>query len=73
MENPWFGRRSVGYGPGPLTWQGWLAVAVGFGGGMACYRLLPHPLNDWAASGCLIAFLIAFFLTYDSDTEATDA
>ena len=70
MAKPWFGRKSDGYGGGPVSWQGWLAVAIGIGGGMACYRLLPHPINDWAAGGCALALILAYWLKYDPNTES---
>ena len=70
MENPWFGRKGNGYTGGPVTWQGWLATFGGFGGALACHAFLPHPLNNWAAAGCIVALLIVYFLTYDPDTES---
>jgi hypothetical protein len=70
MENPWFGKKADGYVGLPLTWQGWLALIVGIGGGEACYRLLPHPINDWAAGGCALAFIISYWFKYDPDTES---
>ena len=24
LDKPWFGKKRVGYGPAPKTWQGWL-------------------------------------------------
>jgi hypothetical protein len=27
-KRPWFGRKRLGYGIGPQTWQGWLLLAV---------------------------------------------
>lgn len=70
MENPWFGRKGDGYVGGPLTWQGWLALFAGLGGGMAAYRLLPHPMNDWIAGGCLLAFILVYVFTYDPGSES---
>jgi hypothetical protein len=28
QRRPWFGRRRIGYGYSPRTWQGWLVTAV---------------------------------------------
>jgi hypothetical protein len=27
-RQPWFGRKTFGYGYGPRTWQGWLVMGV---------------------------------------------
>lgn len=27
-KNPWFGRKTVGFGIGPRTWQGWLSIVL---------------------------------------------
>lgn len=27
-HEPWFGRKRIGFGWGPRTWQGWLIVAL---------------------------------------------
>jgi hypothetical protein len=70
MENPWFGRKANGYTGGPVAWQGWLALLIGIGGGMACYRLLPHPWNDWAAGACALVLITAYLLKYDPNTES---
>lgn len=70
MENPWFGRKGDGSLGLPLTWQGWLALIVGIGGGIASYRLLPHPMNDWVAGACALVLIVAYWFKYDPDTES---
>lgn len=67
MENPWFGPKADIASTGIIAWQGWVAVVLGIGGGMACHYFLR---NDWAAAGCVLALIIAFILKYDPDTES---
>jgi hypothetical protein len=70
MENPWFGRKADGYVGGIASWQGLVVLVIGIGGGMACYRFLPHPINEWASAACALAFGFAFWFKYDPDTDA---
>jgi hypothetical protein len=37
---PWFGRKRVGWGARPVTWQGWLVTVAYLGGAAAAARLL---------------------------------
>ena len=69
MENPWFGRKADGYVGGIASWQGLVVLVIGVGGGMASYRFLPHPINEWASAACALAFGIAFWFKYDPDTD----
>jgi hypothetical protein len=71
MEDPWFGRKANGYTAGPVTWQGCAVTFIAFGGGIACHSLLARPWNDWAAGACVLVFIIAYWLTFDPNTEST--
>ncbi|HUK76102.1 MAG TPA: hypothetical protein VL117_00715 [Thermoleophilia bacterium] len=37
---PWFGRKRIGWGARPVTWQGWLVTVAFLGGIVADARLL---------------------------------
>ena len=28
LDEPWFGKKAVGWGPAPRTWQGWLVTIL---------------------------------------------
>jgi len=50
----WFGRKKIGIGWSPASWQGWLTVAVYAGGVIAIGRFFPvHTAPDsyYAAIG----------------------
>ena len=70
----WFGRKAVGYGVGPRSWQGWLVSAIAVGGILAG-RQWYHPqqlgLPVWTRPALAIAigvaFLLVMWLTYEED------
>jgi len=37
---PWFGPKRIGWGPRPVTWQGWLITVAYLGGVVGAARLL---------------------------------
>jgi signal transduction histidine kinase len=39
---PWFGRKRIGWGARPVTWQGWLVTVVYLGSVFAAARYLAH-------------------------------
>ena len=42
LEEPWFGKKKVGWGPAPKTWQGWLLTILMVAtviGGFVLFRL----------------------------------
>ncbi|MGO9387583.1 MAG: hypothetical protein ACLPWD_05980 [Methanobacterium sp.] len=28
VKEPWFGKKRIGWGPAPRTWQGWIATLI---------------------------------------------
>ena len=70
----WFGRKAVGYGVGPRSWQGWLVTALVLGGIFVSYRWF-HPqqlgLPLWMRPASVIAlgaiFLLVMSLTYEDE------
>jgi hypothetical protein len=70
----WFGRKSVGYGVGPRTWQGWLVTALLLGGMFAGRRWFDPQqfgLAPWTRTALPITlgavFLLVMWLTYDDE------
>lgn len=67
MENPWFGAKAYAGSTGILTWQGWLALVLGIGGGVASHIVL-H--NDWIAALCGVVLIVVIIVKYDPDTPS---
>jgi hypothetical protein len=69
----WFGRKQVGYGIGPRSWEGWLfsAVIVAALVGQRWFHPeqfgLPVWLRPASAIAIALVFLLVMFLTYDDD------
>jgi len=57
---PWFGRKRIGWGLRPVTWQGWLVTIVFAGGVIAAARLLAR--TETALFVIAVAALTAIYL-----------
>jgi hypothetical protein len=57
---PWFGRKRIGWGARPVTWQGWLVTVAFVGFTFAAARLLAR--TDTALFLVALAALIAIYL-----------
>ena len=74
MRPVWFGPKAVGYGVGPISWQGWLATFVVVAA-IAGLRFFFHPqsfgLPTWskpaATAVLVVAYLLLTFLTYGNE------
>jgi hypothetical protein len=69
----WFGPRTIGYGIGPRSWQGWLATAI-FLAVLIGSRFvrpesfgLPHWIRPLGVSVVALGYLVLAFLTYEPD------
>ncbi|MDZ4761633.1 MAG: hypothetical protein SGJ21_11215 [Alphaproteobacteria bacterium] len=67
MKKGWFGPHRIGYGVGPITWQGWLATAL-MVAGVAVSLIWLRPIL-MAVTGMpfpVVSFLllIAWFVIY---------
>jgi hypothetical protein len=51
-RQPWFGRKTFGYGYGPRTWQGYLVTAV-----LALFAVLVATLTKGHFPGMLIGIV----------------
>ncbi len=59
----WFGPGRFGWGLWPLTWQGWLVVAVCVAAFAASAHFLSGPVG-WIAQGAsILAFVVIGYLT----------
>lgn len=57
----WFAQKRFGYGSGmPISWQGWLVLAVYLGIVIGASLLLPH--KPWALVGILIPATATFIV-----------
>jgi hypothetical protein len=69
----WFGRKAVGYGVGPRSWQGWLVSAVAIAAlvGHRWFQPQQFGLPPWTRPALAIAigmaFLLVMWLTYDDE------
>jgi hypothetical protein len=69
----WFGRKAVGYGIGPRSWQGWLVsvIAVAAILGHRWFHPVQFGLPPWTRPALAIAigmaFLLVMWLTYDDE------
>ncbi|HJQ05846.1 MAG TPA: hypothetical protein VJ872_10400 [Nocardioides sp.] len=54
----WFGRRRTSYGGVPITWQGWVSVAVLALLTALAAALLPWPASVPVGAVALLAFLV---------------
>ncbi|WP_460791507.1 hypothetical protein [Nocardioides maradonensis] len=54
----WFGRRRTSYGGVPITWQGWVSVAVLVLLTVLAGVLLPWPASVPVGAVALLAFLV---------------
>jgi hypothetical protein len=66
----WFGRKQIGYGIGPRSWQGWVvsAIAVAALVGHRWFQPQQFGLPLWvrpaSAIAIGVAFLLVMWLTY---------
>jgi hypothetical protein len=60
MRRPWFGRRHIGFGVGPRTWQGWLVTAIYIGLALGIGRN-EQLFSDWTLylEGALLVAFVA--------------
>jgi hypothetical protein len=69
----WFGRKQVGYGIGPRTWQGWLVSAIAVAALIGHRWFEPQQLGLplWLRPASAVAigavFLLVMWLTYDPE------
>ena len=65
LDEPWFGKKKVGYGPAPKTWQGWLLTIS-----MVVLVILDFLIFRLSIYTVIIAILIiAVFLIVASATS----
>jgi hypothetical protein len=69
-QEPWFGKKRVGYGLRPITWQGWLAslifVVFILGTSLIIYLNPQYVLEvDTGALALVLVFLIIMLVTSD--------
>ena len=57
---PWFGRKRIGWGARPVTWQGWLVTVAFLGCCFAAARLLAR--TDTTLFVVALFALIAIYL-----------
>jgi ABC-type Fe3+ transport system permease subunit len=59
---PWFGPKTIGYGIGPASWQGWLvcALAVAVAAAAALVMARSPGLPRWLPLGVMVLDLAAF-------------
>jgi len=57
---PWFGRKRIGWGARPVTWQGWLVTVAFLVGVIADARLLAH--SDTTLFVVVLVALAAIYL-----------
>jgi hypothetical protein len=57
---PWFGRKRIGWGARPVTWQGWLVTVAYVGGLAAAVRLLRG--TDFTLLVVVLVALTAIYL-----------
>ena len=57
---PWFGPKRIGWGPRPVTWQGWLLTAAMVGGVIAAARTLAR--TDIALFVVVFIAIVAVYL-----------
>jgi hypothetical protein len=71
----WFGPKTIGYGIGPRSWEGWLAVLVFCIGDALIAKWLPFGSHDadtmrWTALGIwVLLFLAVMVLTSGRKAE----
>ena len=58
---PWFGRKRVGLGARPVTWQGWLVTVLFLAGAAADARLLA-PKDTVLFVVTLVALIAVYLL-----------
>ena len=69
----WFGRKQIGYGIGPRSWQGWLATTVvaAIVVGTRFVRPEAYGLPHWSRAVLLVTVMLAYFAlawaTYDPE------
>jgi len=64
---PWFGRKRIGWGLRPVTWQAWLLTAAMIGGVIASARFLARTdtaLFVVAFVAIVAVYLLIAWLTY---------
>ncbi len=73
VKKPWFGPRHLpGYGWSPITWQGWLVIAVFVIAVFACAFLVPGVALKVGVEMVLIVLLLAVcILTGTRPTSGT--
>lgn len=68
---PWFGPKTVGYGIGPIRWQGWLvcvlAAAIAVGAAMVMTRAPGTP--RWIPLAIMLLDLVVFVGILAAKTE----
>ena len=60
LMGPWFGRKRIGWGPRPVTWQGWLVTIAYLGCVVGAARLLAR--TDLALFVVALVALTAIYL-----------
>ena len=69
----WFGPKTVGYGIGPRSWQGWLATVIFFAATLGSCFVRPETLGlpHWARAAFIAILVLGYFgligATYESD------
>ena len=69
---PWFGPKTVGYGIGPTSWQGWLVtvlvIAVAAGAALMMTRMPAVP--RWVSLAIMALDLVGFIGIIAAKTES---
>lgn len=60
----WFGRKRLGFGFGPRSWQGWLVTLAYAAAMLTIPRLVVPPLHHDLYVGCMIGLTVLFFVIF---------
>lgn len=58
-SNAWFGKKRIGWGIGPLRWQGWLVMAIYAVTMIALPRVVDRAAHPWLVGGGIAVLSIA--------------
>ena len=69
---PWFGPKTLGYGIGPTSWQGWLVsvLVMGVAVGAALVMTRMPAVPRWIPLAVMVLDLVAFVGIIAAKTES---
>ncbi|WP_036140709.1 hypothetical protein [Luteibacter sp. 9135] len=58
--NAWFGKKRIGWGIGPRSWQGWLVIAI-YTVMMMAVRIMAGASHPWLIGASTVVLTVALF------------